>query len=395
MYNEELVKKWKEEDEKLYQESNRFIIQFEEVRDKDLKILAKNLEEEGEVLIHHPRINAVTVDVKPDRVLKVTNLHKTKGSFVKKIWKDRRVRIALDKTVKLIKADKVWSFPSGGSFGKNIKVAVVDTGVDPEHPDLEGRVIETEDFTDEGYFDGNGHGTHVTGTIAGDGTASNGKYKGVAPKTKIIAAKVLDSMGSGWMSGVMNGIEWAADQGAQVINLSLGSAGPCDGTDPISQLCDQIVDEGVVVCVAAGNSGPESSTVGSPGCAKKVITIGASDDNDKIAYFSSRGPTSDNRIKPDICWPGVNVIAARAKKTSMGSPQGDFYTEASGTSMATPHCAGVIALLLEDNPKLGPERIKDLLMNNAHDMGYDDNTDGKGRGDALDAYEDILKLKKE
>ncbi len=393
MFDEQKQKERKERDKKLEQESNRFIVQFEDVKG-DLKTFALSSNLPGEIKHTHKRINAVTVEGDAEVERKLMDIRAGPGSKIKKVWKDKRVEIMLNKTIPLIEVPKVWKHSSGGSSGKSIKVAVVDTGVDTEHPDLEGRVIKTEDFTDEGYFDGNGHGTHVAGTIAGDGTASDGKYKGVAPKAKIIAAKVLDSWGSGWMSGVMGGIEWAADQGAQVINLSLGSAGPCDGTDPNSQLCDRIVEEGVVVCVAAGNSGPESSTVGSPGCAKKVITIGASDDDDKIAYFSSRGPTSDNRIKPDICWPGVNVIAARAKNTSMGSPQGDFYTEASGTSMATPHCAGVIALLLEDYKKLTPEQVKSILMNNAHEMGYDDNTDGKGRGDALDAYEDVLKLKK-
>ena len=139
----------------------------------------------------------------------------------------------------------------------------------------------------------NGHGTHCASIAAGTGAASGGQYRGVAPDASLYIAKVLDAAGNGRMTSVMAGVEWAVDEGVQVISLSLGGSGPCDGTDALSEMCDAAVAEGVVVCVAAGNEGPEPYTVGAPGCARDVITIGAANDLDRIAAFSSRGPTRD------------------------------------------------------------------------------------------------------
>ncbi|MHA1131854.1 MAG: S8 family serine peptidase, partial [Candidatus Helarchaeota archaeon] len=192
------------------------------------------------------------------------------------------------------------------------------------------------------------------------------------------------------------GIEWAAKQNPHVMNLSLGANayGSCDGSDPCCQALDAAMDMGIVVCVAAGNAGPGASTVGTPGCAKKVITVGATDDNDNIAWFSSRGPTKDARVKPDITLPGVNIIAARAKNTSMGTPIDDYHTQASGTSMATPHCAGVACLLKSKWPDLTPTQVKDLLMKTAINLQLDPNTQGKGRVDVIKAFEKYTPPKK-
>jgi serine protease AprX len=239
-----------------------------------------------------------------------------------------------------------------------------------------------QDFTGEGPRDNHGHGTHVSGTIAGAGN----RYKGIAPEASIYVAKVLHQDGSGYMSEVMAGLEWAVQQRVKVINLSLGGIGPCDGSDALSTTCDAAVDHGVVVCVAAGNYGPGASTVGPPGCARKVLTVGACSKQDLIATFSARGPTSDGRVKPDILMPGVEIISCRAQGTGMGTPVDALYTQSSGTSMATPHAAGVAALLLEAFPSLSPAEFKARLMETARDLGLDGNAQGKGRADAYQAY---------
>jgi serine protease AprX len=141
-----------------------------------------------------------------------------------------------------------------------------------------------------------------------------------------------------------------------------------------------------VVCVAAGNAGPAPRTVGSPGCANKVISVGASDQNDQVAGFSSRGPTSDGRVKPDLCFPGVGIAACRARGASMGQVIDEHYTTASGTSMATPHCAGAAALLLEADRTRTPQAIKDLLMGSAKDLNTDVYAQGRGRAQVYEAY---------
>ncbi len=303
------------------------------------------------------------------------------------VWSDLPVYALLDVSVPLVHAPDVWEM---GFTGSGVRVAVVDTGVDAQHPDLVGRVIDAKDFTGEGAGDGNGHGTHVAGIIAGSGAASDGKYRGVAPDALILAARVLGSGGSGQQSWVMAGIEWAVERGVKVINMSLGGPPePGDGTDALSAQVDAAVRAGVVCCVAAGNSGRAgNSTVGSPGAAREAITVGATVGDpshgwDEITDFSSRGPTADGRVKPDICLPGFNIIAARGSGTSLGRPVDDHYTSASGTSMATPHAAGAVALLFQAEPGLTPAQVKDRVLRAAQDMGQEPNWQGRGRENVL------------
>ncbi len=305
---------------------------------------------------------------------------------VEMIWLDEVVHTMLDMSVPLIQAPEVWAL---GFTGKGVLVGIVDTGIDPTHPDLAGRVKASKDMTGEGDVDNNGHGTHVAGIVGGNGTASQGKYRGVAYECDYVVAKVLRGDGSGLMSDVIAGLEYVVDQGVKVINLSLGGGTANDGTDALSVACDNAVDEGIIVCVAAGNAGPGPKTCGSPACARKVITIGATDKQDGIANYSSRGPTADGRVKPDVCFPGSSITSARAKNTSMGVPVNDFYTTASGTSMATPHATGTCALLLQKVASLKPAEVKAALMAHTKDLHLDENTQGKGRVIVIDAFQAV------
>ncbi len=305
--------------------------------------------------------------------------------YVRRVWEDLPVRALLDVSVPKIRAPQVWSM---GWTGEGIRVAVIDTGIDLHHPDVRDQVVATADFSGQGSVqDGDGHGTHVASIIAGTGRASGGKYRGVAPAAELYIAKVLDDQGRGYTSYVIAGLDWALAQHVHVVNLSLGTEIPCDGSDALSKACDALAERGIVVCVAAGNTGPGEGTVGSPGCARRVITVGATTDHDQVALFSSRGPTADGRVKPDICFPGEGIVAARAQNTRMGTPVDAFYTAASGTSMATPHCAGAVALLLEAEPHLTPAEVKERLMRTAVDLGLAPNIQGAGRGDVLAAME--------
>ncbi|MHB1293989.1 MAG: S8 family peptidase [Anaerolineae bacterium] len=301
---------------------------------------------------------------------------------VLRIYEDLPVRALLDASVPHIQVPKLWE---EALEGEGVRIAVVDTGIDPNHPDFTGRIGAMTDFTGQGPEDGHGHGTHCASIAAGSGAACEGKYRGVAPKATLYTAKVLRNSGDGMMSDVMAGVEWAVDQGVQVISLSLGGPGPCDGSDALSETCDAAVASGIVVCVAAGNDGPSPYTVGSPGCARSVITIGAASDLDRVASFSSRGPTSDGRRKPDVVFPGVDIVAARANGTAMGTIYDAYYVAASGTSMATPHAAGVAALLKQAQPSLTPEEVKNRFVAAAVDLSTDVNAQGAGRVDAYRA----------
>jgi subtilisin family serine protease len=312
----------------------------------------------------------------------------SRDDTVEYIWPDLPVHTCLDVSVPRIQVPSVWD---AGFRGEGIRIGIVDTGIDPSHDDFEGRVVAMTSYVGGDGTDDNGHGTHVASIAAGTGAASGGTYKGVAPGASLYTAKVLDAYGSGTMSGVMAGIEWAVDQSVHVINLSLGSDGPCDGTDALSTLCDEVVQQfGIVVCAAAGNAGPGASTVGSPGCARWVITIGAVDDADNVTNFSSRGPTSDGRVKPDIVFPGAGIVAAQADGTALGTVVAPGYVELSGTSMATPHAAGSVALLLQAKPNLTPNQVKWALMTTALELGENPNAQGSGRSDVFAAYQKII-----
>ncbi|MDP2661477.1 MAG: S8 family peptidase [Dehalococcoidia bacterium] len=302
----------------------------------------------------------------------------TKDPRIVKIWRDSPIHTCLDRSTPVINAPQVWQ---AGFTGRGVKVAIVDTGVDVNHPALAGRVVATHDVTGEGFGDANGHGTHVAGIVA----SGDSRYRGVAPEASLLAAKVMGAFGSGSSSWAMAGVEWAVENGAQVINLSLGSDGANDGTDPLSRTCDAAVGRGIVVCVAGGNAGPLGGSVGSPGCARQVITIGTVTDDDKIADFSSRGPTSDGRTKPDLLFPGYNITSLRAGGTHMGNSVGDLFTEASGSSMACPHASGAAALLLQAKPGLSPAQVKELLAGAAVDLGSPPNVQGAGRADVYAA----------
>ncbi len=198
--------------------------------------------------------------------------------------------------------------------------------------------------------------------------------RGVAPGASLLNAKVLSDYGGGYDSGIIAGIEWAVANKADIISLSLGGwENICDGNDPLSEAVEKASDLNVTVVIAVGNSGWWGrETLGSPGCADKIITVGAiSKDyyyNAEIADFSSQGPSADGRIKPEILAPGVGIIAPQAKDTSMGYSPLNGYTSASGTSMATPHISGAIALLKQANPSLTPNEIKEILMSTSRDL---------------------------
>jgi len=279
---------------------------------------------------------------------------------------------ALVDVADIVGARRAWE---AGLKGAGIRVAVIDTGVDNAHITLRGRVVGQADLTGEGKGDDHGHGTMVAGCIAG----RHDRYTGMAPEALILDAKVLNRQGAGLMSDVMAGVEWAADEGAQIINLSLGVDGPTDGRDPLSRLCDVIASQGIIVIAAAGNGGPRAQSVGSPAGARGVIAVGATHKNDQLARFSARGPTADGRPKPELVAPGVDIIGPRARGTGMGHPVDEWFTQASGTSFAAPITAGCIALLLQAQPGLSPKDALKRLAAGCEDLHLDRNAQGAGR----------------
>ncbi|MCF1507175.1 S8 family serine peptidase [Streptomyces glomeratus] len=289
-----------------------------------------------------------------------------RAAVTPRISLDGKVKAALDRSTAQINAPTAWK---AGYEGQGVKVAVLDTGVDAGHPDLVGRIAEAEDFSGSGNtVDHFGHGTHVASIVGGTGAASGGTRRGVAPKADLLIGKVLDDNGYGSESGIIDGMEWATAEHAKVVNMSLGSDEQTDGTDPLSQAVDNLTaSTGTLFVIAAGNSGPGQSTVGTPGAADAALTVGAVDRDDSLASFSSRGPRfGDDAVKPDVTAPGVGIVAARAAGTTLGDPVDANYVALSGTSMATPHVAGAAALLAQQHPDWNARQLKDALISTAH-----------------------------
>ncbi|MFG2073099.1 S8 family serine peptidase [Nonomuraea maritima] len=277
-----------------------------------------------------------------------------------KIWLDGKAKLSLDVSVPHIGAPTAWS---AGHTGEGVTVAVLDGGYDPGHPDLKGLVVKEQNFTAEPDIrDLYGHGTHVASTIAGTGAASGGRYKGVAPGAKLMVGKVCQQDGSCPDSAIIEGMTWAAQNGADIANLSLG--GPdAPGLDPLEQAVENLSDQyGTLFVIAAGNDGP--GTLGSPGSADHALTVGASNrEVDVVAPFSGTGPRQgDAAVKPDLVAPGVGIVAARAADTWMGAPVDEWYTGSDGTSMATPHVAGAAAIVASAHPDWTGQQIKAALM---------------------------------
>jgi subtilisin family serine protease len=234
-----------------------------------------------------------------------------------------------------VDAPAAWS----SGQGAGVKVAVIDTGIDCTHPDLQCDFSAGTNIANPGAepMDDNEHGTHVSGTIAGRG--ASGGVLGVAPKAVLIPVKVLDADGAGSLSDIVKGISWATEAGVDVINMSLGGE---TGSPALAKAVKNAAAKGIVVVCAAGNSGPDPDTVGFPAGYPGAIAVAASDPQDNVAGFSSRG------AKVAFIAPGVDVES---------TVPGGGYKKLSGTSMASPHVAGLAALAIERGAR-GPSGVR-------------------------------------
>lgn len=303
-----------------------------------------------------------------------------------------------------------------GVTGKGIGVAILDSGIAP-HPDLAGRIVASVDFTNGATgaqlvppADPGGHGTHVAGLVAGDGTASGGAYTGVAPGANLVDVRVISSAGSTTVSTLIAGMQWVvrhrSDYNIRVVNLSAGAAATVSyRDDPLATSVEVLLFAGITVVVSAGNGGPNASTITTPGIDPNVITVGAIDDNgtattadDLLTLWSSRGPTPiDGLPKPDLAAPGRRIVSLRSPGSTLDlalpdrvvaglDPLAPAYFRLSGTSMAAPIVTGVVALMFERTPTLTPAQVKARLKSTATALAYGSvDTTGSGLVSAVAA----------
>ena len=287
--------------------------------------------------------------------------------------------IQMEEVVPVHGVDLVWQ--DTGYTGEGVTMAIIDTGIDGNHTALDdldddnttndpkivafydainnpGATNGTEIFP----YDDNGHGTHCAGITAGTG-APTYQHVGVAPRANLVGVKVLDGGGSGSFAAVMAGMEWTVEKrhefNIRAASMSLGAlTGAIEWTsseeESVNRMANEMMRAGVTLFIAAGNSGG-TATIGTPGSAEDVITVGSLDKDTSIAIYSSQGPTEEGRVKPNIAFVGSSVNAPDANT-------GDGYVALSGTSMATPGAAGVAVLMYQANPDLSPFDIRNIMQ---------------------------------
>ena len=354
--------------------------EFERLANSSIDSLIKELPNKhtGE----HLRLgNAVVANLIPATIKQIASL-----SNVEKIEFDKPLYLELDQSA--IDVGVVNARTKGlVGTGKDIIIAVLDGEVDINHPDLKGRVVHRRNYTDEEWGNPHPHGTHVAGIIAGNGS----KYKGMAPGATIWNYKIFptrpqgstESKGADAIEDVVKDME--QEKRLRIANCSWGVPSPkLDGNSAVSQTAERATKLDLVLVKSAGNEGTKRPGPGSltlPADARgDVIVVGASSRNStRVMPFSSRGPTSDERTKPDILAPGEMIMSAKP---------GGGYARQSGTSMASPHVAGIAALILERYPKLQPWQVKKILMQSARKLNpseFDRNAQGVGLVDAVKA----------
>jgi serine protease AprX len=368
-----------------------------------------------------PIINAVAANV-PNVVLKTL----AASGIVRRVALDRAVRATMERTAAAVGATAVRQ--EFGYAGAGIGIAIIDSGIASWHDDLtesgaagSQRVDRFVDFVNGRAtpYDDYGHGTHVAGIVAGNGFDSDGARAGIAPESRLVVLKVLDSTGFGRISNVIAALDYVVSHkdefNTRIVNLSIG-AGVFESfnSDLLTLAARRAVDEGLIVVASAGNAGRNAQGraayggVTAPGNAPWVLTVGASSTegtadrgDDTMASFSSRGPTAvDRRAKPDLVAPGVGIESLSSPQSELFSSRSLYllngtvstpyppYLSLSGTSQAAPVVTGTVALMLQAAPTLSPNAVKAILQYTAEDRGnYDALTQGAGFLNARGAVE--------
>ena len=329
-------------------------------------------------LFEYPFINALGLKLNEDEIFFLA-----KNNCVSYISKQTRVSAQIDVSKKIMKADNIFDLNKKSNFS----IAIIDTGISPliDFVLPKNRIIKFVDLINNKHkpYDDNGHGTFVTSIACGSGLLSNKKYSGISPLSNIVSIKALDDKGETGAYKILEAMQWVYDNhkkyNIKVVCMSFGS-NPADKTDPLVVGAEVLWNNGIAVVAAAGNSGPEQSTIKSPGISKKIITVGGLNDfrdekgeydekKFQVAKFSSRGPVENRYFKPDLVAPAVNIVGADL----YGS-----YSKMSGTSVATPMIAGICMLIYANNPTISTDQLKLRLIRSCKKISYSQNDDGFG-----------------
>ena len=294
----------------------------------------------------------------------------------------------MDRARKRIGLDEVKDFRWSHS---PITIAVLDSGIG-RHPDLEGKCLLFKDFVNNKLkaYDDCGHGTHVCGILCGSGELSEGKYRGILPAARLVVGKVLDKSGNGQADIMVEALEWVLNNykkyDIRMLNISVGIGSLNDKRKEqrLREMLDKLWEAGIVVICAAGNKGPTVNSISAISASDKVITVGCFDDiceenkDNNCALYSGRGKLDKINRKPDLVAPGTEIVSCNAFMTRNEDGYENVYIKQSGTSMSAPIVTGCAALLLQREPYLNNERVKERLKYTAEDLKQPWNLQGWG-----------------
>ena len=342
--------------------------------------LIKNIKKNNfEIVERFPFINAVCVKISGENLANISS-----NNSVKYIASTTKVASCVNVAKRIVGCDKLFQKNTS-----NFSIAVIDTGIYPHLDFVLGRnkIRAFHDVINGRLkpYDDNGHGTFVAGLICSSGLVSSGKYAGIDPNIDIVSVKALDENGETNSINILKAMQWIYDNrlnyNIKIVCMSFGSV-VLNSNDPLIQGAESLWSAGIVVCSAGGNSGPDESSVKSPGASSKIITVGAMDDcrtngefnskNFSVAEFSSRGPIL-NHFKPDCVVSGVEVVSACNYFINK-----KFYSSMSGTSVSTPIVAGVCSHILKKYKSYQPNQVKKYILNHCNKISGERNKEGFG-----------------
>jgi subtilisin family serine protease len=281
--------------------------------------------------------------------------------------------------------------------GKGIIIALIDSGIDQSHPDLQNKIVDVINISDEDIGDYNGHGTYIASILVGTGKASNGFYHGVAPDARLIDVKLFNKEGSASIAELLIAFDLILNRNPpdlpQIVNLSCVSGLVGQTEDLMMKYCDLLFQRSVIVVCPAGNFGPELNSIPSPSSSIRVFTVGSIDVNNRVAFFSGRGIPSDLQIsspgKPDIVLLGSEIIAARSLKNKIGKRVTDEpqYIMLSGTSISTAVASGMLALLKQIRKDMPPSEAFSILKQQTSKISQFAHSQGSGTPKFLEILE--------
>ncbi len=358
----------------------RVIISFENTTKRD-EFISNN--KKLQVLSKYNFIPSICVNLNKDQIKKYG-----KDKLLKRIEEDQRLFLSIFDFFEIISLNDYKS--SQFSYtGNNVKVGIIDTGIREDAPSIYNSISKSY-ILDKGVKKGNkknlkseiSHGTILASLICNQFKDSEGKFIGIAPNSKIIDFNISNLKQEYYFSNILEIFDLIIKDniGLDILLISFTTLNPSDGIDILSLACDLLAEKGLIVVCPAGNNGPESYTIGSPSAAKNVLTIGSISKMRTISDFSGRGPSLDQRIKPDFCLPGSEI------KIPLSN---DLTINATGTSVAAAIGVGIIALIKEHSPNASYNVIKELFAKSSTDLGYDENTQGFGIPNIVNIFKNL------